>query len=230
MRNATGPYHRAREVGRDGTMRVMPPAGSHQACKAKPEGTGRVMPPAGRGRARGKSSVLAAAGRSSEVKDRIIKAIHHLQAKYNIAIPQEYVRFHADGVVWIDDLMEMPVLDLEYENYSGCRSTDIVRPYPLIKNKPSPLCSVEEINDIFRSRKLGEGVLPDGCIAIAGTQCGEEVLLFTSTRRVGEVWLKSWFQFAEKGHDDPEADVFRLASSFTEFLKILGQTSDTRKT
>jgi hypothetical protein len=65
--------------------------------------------------------------------------------------------------------------------------------------------------------------VPPGCFAIGYTGAGDNLLLFTSGRRKGQVWLKVWDELdaSEGSQNDPEDAMYRLATSFKGFLRTL---------
>ncbi|MBX3110311.1 MAG: SMI1/KNR4 family protein [Fimbriimonadaceae bacterium] len=65
--------------------------------------------------------------------------------------------------------------------------------------------------------------VPRGCIAVGYTGPGDSILLFTSGRRRGQVWLKVWDDVSSdpKIVAKPSDGLYKLAGSFNAFLKNL---------
>lgn len=67
---------------------------------------------------------------------------------------------------------------------------------------------------------------PLGCITIGSVCSEEDLLLFCSGQRLGQIWLKSWpevpeFDVNPRDELNPKVGLYKLASSFDEFLNML---------
>jgi hypothetical protein len=83
------------------------------------------------------------------------------------------------------------------------------------------------LHRIVAARKYGEGLIPEGALVIGGVDPREDVILFVSGSRRGQVWLKLRYRVEQYGIDEPEDSMYFLARSFTEFLA--GLTSEPQR-
>lgn len=77
------------------------------------------------------------------------------------------------------------------------------------------------LHRVVKARVSGEGRIPHGAIIIGGVDPREDVILFVSGSRRGQVWLKLRYRVEQYGIDEPEDSMYFLARSFTEFLSSL---------
>jgi hypothetical protein len=96
--------------------------------------------------------------------------------------------------------------------------------YPITPSENDPL-NLRGANRVLARKALHWGV-PYDCIAIGGAGGGhEDILLFVSGRRRGQVWIKVWDDLshdADFNRDtNPNEGLYKLATSFDVFLEML---------
>lgn len=159
-------------------------------------------------------------------KSRRDTALQAFKSRFAAWLPSEYEAYLLAGSPWNERSRELKVRDRAFNEtfkfYNG--AVDIIYPYVLIESEDESPPSLSEMNHILLSRQKGDGLLPGHCIAISGTETAENVILFVSGPRKGQVWLKAWHRLTHENIDDPEDDLYKLAPSFASFMKTIGQS------
>ena len=156
-------------------------------------------------------------------KSKRNNALRVFKKRFATWLPEEYEAFLLSGSPWNERSREIKVQDRKFNErfkfYKG--AVDVICPYVLIENEEPSSPTVLDMNEILLSRQKGDGLLPSQCIGISSTETGENIILFVDGRRKGEVWLKAWHRLTHDNMDDPEEDLYKLASSFASFMKAI---------
>jgi hypothetical protein len=154
------------------------------------------------------------------------QALRAFKRRFTDWLPTDYEAYLLAGSPWDDRLHEVKVLDSAFNKnfkfYKGAVGVDY--PYVLVESPEPSACSLADMNEILLSRTNGDGMLPKHSIGICGTQTSENIVLFVSGPRKGQVWLKAWHRLTHENIDDPEDDLHKLAPSFASFMKTIGQS------
>ena len=144
-------------------------------------------------------------------------ALSQFKKHFSCELPVSYETYLLAGSPWQSRLHTVSMVDPRY--FGGIDVNELY----VLDQRHSEGSSLFDMNSISQDREEGDGIIPEGAIAICNTGSCDDILLFVRGPRDGQVWLKSWFTLAETGVDNPEDDLLMLTRTFDEFLALVDE-------
>lgn len=145
------------------------------------------------------------------------------EKRFSVSLPEDYEQYLLAGSPWKEHWHTINVSRFPSYKKSGEEWITVDRPYQLCGKGTASEGSLFEINEVVKGRQLGAGVMPAHSIVIAAANT-DNIILFVSGTRIGQVWLKGWFALSEYGADNPEDDLYLLSKSFRQFMELVSES------
>ena len=148
--------------------------------------------------------------------------VHHAEEQLGGELPKDFKEFLITvNCAMTSDVDEFELTDTQLQSPQISLGTIAGLPPPGSSGRSTITAS-----HMLRSRDPADGPLPIDSVFLASQDSDWDLVLTLGHRRYGEVWIKAWELLdAEDDYDtligDPECHFYRVAGSFSAFIRML---------